>query len=934
MNFFWEKITSFLSANLLTTMNKIQSSLLLLLCCLPLLSLSQTLISGKVRDKATGEAIIGAQVYYPAPAAPIGTLSDSRGYFELKVDRNPPFQIEASAFGYEPITLSISNFEQVVEVSLAKILDENQQILVTSTKGNEEIEAASRTQQLKLRSPVSVSNLGVRDLYKTPYVDYFQQLSMLKEVQVLPSSLTLGAVNTRGFSDIQNWRFVQYIDGMEMNTPGLNYALGNLLGPSLIDMRNIEVVSGTVSALYGANAFNGILSMQTKNPFDYKGLSLYATGGINKQEGLDPQPFIESGVRYAWTMGKKWAAKVNFSTLQGHEWEARDSSYHLRTEALGQRDLLLSLPFGHPNFDAVHTYGDEVTVPVDLSGDGTLTPINRTGFKERDLVDYGISTYKFNGAVHFRPSDHTEASYVFKVTEADAILRHTTVYPFVNTFSQLHKLELKGKDFFVRGYYSAEDARDAYQMLPTGAFIQEALKPSEAWGSDYGSAFRGEISGVQEGNHQAARRYADRDIPGPGTSFFDQARSLTLSNPDIRTGGSRFTDKSNMFHVEGAVSYDSLERGLDLQLGGSFRNYRLNSSGNVFNDGPAGFNGPINYQDYGFFTQIRQGIANDRLTFQLALRVDKNSNFKPRFSPRFSGVWILDKQSRHALRFVTQQGFRNPASQEGYIALDLGRVFLLGGLLNNIGNFSHPLPTGAQARGVDIIESLVTLASLQTFLQGGQTDPSVLVPQPLSFLKQERISSLEFGYKGQLGENVQVDLNFYNNRFRNFVNRVNAYSTLVNRVFSIYTNVEEVITSYGGGLSLSALLPGDHEFATNYSYASFDADEAQANNPGFLPGFNLPEHQIKAQLSNDKFIRNWGYSINYRWSGEYVWESPFGQGTIPAYSTLDAAILSQFPKLNLRVKLGAVNVLGSYTPIYGGPDIGSQYFLTLIYGEY
>ena len=915
-------------------MNKIQSSLLLLLCCLPLLSLSQTLISGKVLDKATGEAIIGAQVYYPAPTAPIGTLSDSHGYFELKVDRNPPFQIEASSFGYEPITLSISNFEQVVEVSLTKILDENQQILVTSTKGDEEIEAASRTQQLKLRSPVSVSNLGVRDLYKTPYVDYFQQLSMLKEVQVLPSSLTLGAVNTRGFSDIQNWRFVQYIDGMEMNTPGLNYALGNLLGPSLIDMRNIEVVSGTVSALYGANAFNGILSMQTKNPFDYKGLSLYATGGINQQEGLDPLPFIESGVRYAWTMGKKWAAKVNFSTLQGHEWEGRDSSYHLRPEALGQRDLLLSLPHGHPNFDAVHTYGDEVAVPIDLEGDGTLTQINRTGFKERDLVDYGISTYKFNGALHFRPNAHTEASYAFKVTEADAILRHTTVYPFVNTLSQLHKLELKGKDFFLRGYYSSEDARDSYQMLPTGAFIQEALKPSEAWAADYGAAFRGEASGVQEGDHQAARAYADRDIPGPGTSFFEQARSLTLNNPDISTGGSKFTDQSSLFHIEGAVNYDSLGRGLNLQLGGSFRNYRLSSSGNLFNDGPVGFNGPINYQDYGIFTQVRQALAKDRLTFQLALRVDKNSNFKPRFSPRFSGVWILDKQNRHALRFVTQQGFRNPASQEGYIALDLGRVFLLGGLLDNIGNFSHPLPTGSQARGVDIIESLVTLTSLQAFLEGGQTDPSVLVPQSFSYLKQERISSFEFGYKGQLGEYVQLDVNFYSNQFRNFVNRINSYSTLINRVFSVYTNVDEVITSYGGGVSLLAFLPGGHEFATNYSYASFDADEAQANNPGFLPGFNLPEHQFKARLSNDKFIRNWGYSVNYRWSGEYVWESPFGQGIIPAYSTLDVAVLSQFPKLNLRMKLGAVNVLGSYTPIYGGPDIGSQYFLTLIYGEY
>ncbi|MEM6629965.1 MAG: TonB-dependent receptor [Bacteroidota bacterium] len=915
-------------------MKHVQCSLLLLLCCLSTSILSQTLISGKVLDKATGEALIGAQVYYPVPSAPVGTISDSQGYFELKVDRNPPFQLEASSFGYESLSISITNFDQVVEVSLPKILDENQQIMVTSTKGDEEIESASRTQQLKLRAPVSVSSLGVREIYKSPYVDYFQQLSNLKEVQVIPSSVTLGAINTRGFSDVQNWRFVQYIDGMEMNTPGLNYALGNLLGASTIDIRNIEVVSGTVSALYGANAFNGILSMQTKNPFDYKGLSVYATGGVTAQDGIDPQPFVESGVRYAWTMGNKWAAKVNFSTLQGHEWEARDSSYHLRPEVLSQKDLLLSLPQGHPNFDAVHTYGDEVTVPVDLTGDGTTTQINRTGFKERDLVDYGISTYKFNGSVHFRPNEQTEASYAFRVTEADAILRHTTVYPFVNTLSQLHKLELKGSNFFIRGYYSSEDARDSYQMLPTGAFIQEALKPSATWASEYGEAFRGEVAGVREGDHQAARAYADRDIPGPETSSFQQAHSLTLGNPDVLTGGSRFTDQSSMFHVEGAINYDSLGRNLDLQLGGSFRNYQLVSDGNLFNDGPRGFGGPINYQDFGVFTQIRQGLAQNRLMLQLAMRVDKNSNFKPRLSPRFSGVWILDDKGDHALRVVSQQGFRNPASQEGYISLDLGRVFLLGGLLDNVSNFSYALPSGEQIRGVDIVESLVTLSSLQSFLAGGQTDPSVLVAQPLSYLKQERISSIEFGYKGQLGNSVQIDVNFYNNRYRNFAQRINAYSTLTDRVFSIYTNVEETITSFGGGLSLAAQLAGGHEFATNYSFASFDADEAISNNPGFLPGFNLPEHQFKAQLSNERFIGNWGYSLNYRWSSEYVWESPFGQGTIPAYSTMDAAILSQFPRLNLRMKLGAVNFLGAYTPIYGGPDIGGQYFLTLIYGKY
>ena len=906
-------------------------SLLCVLLLLPCYLLSQTLISGKITDEFSGESLVGVQVYYPHASSPVGTLSDASGLFELSVDRVPPIEIEISLFGYQQKTVLIERLEQFVDVRLQK---ESDQIRVSSLKGGMEIESVSRTQQLKQLSPVSVYNLGVLDIYEAPYPDYFQQLSYLKEIQVLPSSLTLGAISTRGFADIQNWRFVQYIDGIDMNTPGLNYSLGNMLGTSLLDMRNMEVISGTVSALYGANAFNGILSMNTKNPFDYKGLSAFVTGGVNQQSDLDAQPFYEVGVRYAWKMGEKWAAKINVSTFSGREWEGRDSSFHIRPETISMKETLLNLPQGHPNYDAVHVYGDEVTVGVDLSGDGNLVNINRTGFAEKDLIDYDINNMKANGGLYFRPNPGVEASYVFNIIEADAILRHTTVYPFVNTFSQVHKLELKGRDYFIRGYYSAEDAKDSYQMLGTGAFIQEVLKPSATWGQDYGAAFRGEITGVQEGDHRAARTYADRDIPGPGTAFFQGALEQTLANPDITTGGSKFTDQSSMLHFEGAVEYDSLSQDLKLQIGGSFRNYRLNSLGNLFNDGPRGFNGPINYQDMGVFAQASKAYLNDKLLFQLALRLDKNSNFKTRLSPRFSGVWSLGEAGEHTLRFSAQQGFRNPASQEGYIALDLGRIFLLGGLLENIENFSHSLPGGGEARGVDILESLVTIPSLQAFLGSGQTDPSLLVPQEFSVLKQESITSFELGYRAKLGSNADLDMHLYYNRYKNFVQRINAYSTIVNRVFSVYTNIEEDITSLGGGINFSTLLPGDHRFSTNYTFASFDADEAVENNPGFLPGFNFPEHQMKAQLSNRNVFKNWGYSLNFRWSGEYVWESPFGQGLIPSYSTMDAAILREFPRQDLKIKLGGTNLLGSYTPIYGGPDIGSQFFLTLIYGKY
>ena len=45
------------------------------------------------------------------------------------------------------------------------------------------------------------------------------------------------------------------------------------------DVQSVELLPGASSALYGANAFNGILFMRSKNPFDHQGIS----GSLKKE---------------------------------------------------------------------------------------------------------------------------------------------------------------------------------------------------------------------------------------------------------------------------------------------------------------------------------------------------------------------------------------------------------------------------------------------------------------------------------------------------------------------------------------------------------------------------------------------------------------------------------------------------------------------------
>ncbi|MEZ4775352.1 MAG: TonB-dependent receptor [Bacteroidia bacterium] len=882
---------------------------------------AQHTIRGVVLDESNDESVIGATVTIKNQA--VGTTTDMDGMFSLSTDLDFPLTLEISLFDFITTYVIV---EEETELLAIVLRPEN-------TFSEEIVVSASRIEERILESPVSIEKFTLMKIRETPGVDIFASMAGMKGVQINTSSLTFTSINTRGFADAQNWRFIQYADGMEINSPGLNYSFGNLIGPTELDLRNVEIVPGPGSALYGPNAFNGLLVMNSKSPFDYQGVSAQVKGGITVQNASGNNPFGEFSLRYGKMINEKWAWKINLNYLTATDWGANDESYHITPQNISQKDQLLQLPRSHPNFNAVNVYGDEIAVPVFITPDSSIQ-VNRSGIAESEILDYSVNNFKVNGSLHFRPTKNVEASYDVRFFHADAILRHTTVYPLRDIRQLIQKLEVHGDEFNVKAYYSYEDANKSYALLGTGAFIQEGLKSSARWSADYGAAYRGEVPGIAPGDHSASRLFADRDIPGSTSEAFQKLRTASLSNPDVLTGGSRFIDKSSMLHVEANYDFRGKITFFDLQEGISFRRYFLNSEGNLFNDGPSGFNGIIPIQEYGAYAQGSKDLLNDHLAIRASLRMDKNQNFEARVSPRASAVVTLGKERQHNFRFSGQTGFRNPATQETYIALDIGSAVILGGTQDNIYNYNYSMGESQVVNGRDIHQQLVTLASVGQFLATGANNPSLLVPARLEFLKQEQISTFEFGYRGLLGQKLLIDANVYYNTYRDFVTRTLAYSLLVNRAFAVYTNVPDEITSYGAGLQLEYLFPLGYRVWGNYTYTNFDADKALANNPGFFPAFNTPKNRFNINISNRDVFEGIGFSAAFRWSDSYLWQSPFGQGEIKAYSVVDAALSYRIAPAKSTIKVGAANLLNhEYKQIYGGPAIGAQYYLSLTFDE-
>ena len=200
---------------------------------------------------------------------------------------------------------------------------------------------------------------------------------------------------------------MQLVDGMDNSSPALNFNLGNLLGMSELDVSTVELLPGASSALYGANAFNGVLFMTSKNPFESAGISSYVKTGITSQKAAGDNQFVDAGIRMAYKFSDKFAAKASFSFLKGEEWHAVDYNQYIDTGA-GNPDTIISSIGNQTAFDQANIYGDEVNLAAtsfkNLKGVGQYLEsigkipagssaylpednVSRTGYKESDLTN-------------------------------------------------------------------------------------------------------------------------------------------------------------------------------------------------------------------------------------------------------------------------------------------------------------------------------------------------------------------------------------------------------------------------------------------------------------------------------------------------------------------------------------------------------------------
>src|ERR671932_722679 len=161
---------------------------------------------------------------------------------------------------------------------------------------------------------------------------------------------------------------------------------------------------------------NGTVLINSKNPFQYQGLSILLKEGVNnidKSQSSTISPFHDFSFRWAKAFYDKIAFKIGAEYLS-----------------------------------------------------------------EKDLIDPETKNIKLSGAFHYKLTPNIEAQLMGYWATGNSVYTGSNRYAFKDIQLGQYKLEIRHPDWFVRAYTTQENAGQAYSATITAQYLNEDRKPS------------------------------------------------------------------------------------------------------------------------------------------------------------------------------------------------------------------------------------------------------------------------------------------------------------------------------------------------------------------------------------------------------------------------------------------------------------------------
>ncbi|HYR06550.1 MAG TPA: TonB-dependent receptor [Longimicrobium sp.] len=264
--------------------------------------------SGSVRGTVAGrdgEALAGARV--TVSGTRLSAVTDPLGAFAIRGIPVGTHQLRVSHIGFRETTSEVavrSGEESLVAIQLEDKPFELDAMVVSASRQSERVTEA----------PATITRIGTAELDATIGNTFAGALKEVKGLDFIQVGMTSVGINARGFNSSFNNRMLMVEDGRVMVLPENGLPVGQFTATPKVDLAGIEVLVGPGAALYGADASSGVISLTTKDPRDFPGLTVEVTGGNRSYRDLQ--------ARYAGSSGN-WGYKVSGEYQEADDWSNR-----------------------------------------------------------------------------------------------------------------------------------------------------------------------------------------------------------------------------------------------------------------------------------------------------------------------------------------------------------------------------------------------------------------------------------------------------------------------------------------------------------------------------------------------------------------------------------------------------------------------------------
>ena len=414
-------------------------------------TLTAQTVSGTVSG-ADGSALAGANV--TVEGTDMGASSNQDGSFSISGLSDGDYTLTASYIGYDAASAMVS-------VSGGQAANVNLTLESGNVRLNQVVVSASFKKELVTEAPASVEVFGGAELEARGATTIADVLSNRAGVETMKTGLEGSNVTVRGFNGVFSGAIHAVVDNRWTRAPVVNAQLLQFMAPDDSDIQRVELVRGPASPMYGPDTQQGVIAMFSKSPFN-QGNRVAVTVG--------ERDYMKVYARIAHQWGARAATRIAISHRSFNDWEANMPATQAEANAQGHNywePTMIRRGLATPVYPFI-SYGGE--------NDPYKDPV--TGSPNDAAFDFNPEATTVDMKTEFRPDLKSNLTLNFRMANVSAI-EMTGVGRALADDATLYQAQLSylrqgflGGDLFLNLFTNWNDQKSTYN-LSTGNIVYD-----------------------------------------------------------------------------------------------------------------------------------------------------------------------------------------------------------------------------------------------------------------------------------------------------------------------------------------------------------------------------------------------------------------------------------------------------------------------------